>query len=422
MFEKIQSADPIEDVSEMTKEYKEALMHLLLMQADSELSGAYGYVPWIMKAPSVQEKLIVANIVKDEVRHAKAVFGLLSDLGFDVQAHLDAQDLEARVESGTDIGTARVRTDKRVNIFYYPIETWTDFVMFNFCMDRGAGHQLEDVLTCSYGPWARVVKGIFDEEVTHIAHGDGWVKRLALDPRTHDECQETFNKWYLRTVKIFGSDKSTKNELYKKLGLKKRTNAEVRNAFITEVSKLATAFNLSLPGWYQVPEQTENVPAGFITRIIDQFRAPHPIHSEEFGMWYANLRTAHWEEGHDAVTINFLVSSKQHEIPISIPNKKMRDKKEPLRIDFNQPYEPSNDFSVIYTFEPFMLVDQNVSFFSEFVSFKIKERTATRVRVQQLDFERGKRDAMTGQPPAEGRGAYLAGFIEGTEESRANQT
>ncbi len=40
--EKIQSAD------EMTPVYRENLVHLMLMQADSELEGAYGYVPWIM--------------------------------------------------------------------------------------------------------------------------------------------------------------------------------------------------------------------------------------------------------------------------------------------------------------------------------------------------------------------------------------
>ncbi len=253
MYQKIESGDSIENTSEMTSEYQESLTHLLLMQADSELSGAYGYVPWIAKAPSIQEKLIVANIVKDEVRHAKAVFGLLSDLGFDVEAHLEAQDLMARTER-TDIGTERVGSDNRVNIFYYPIETWTDFIMFNFCMDRGAGHQLEDTLICSYGPWARVVKGIFDEEVTHIAHGNTWVKKLAENSTTHDECQATFDKWYLRTLKIFGSDRSIRNAKYQKLGLKKRTNGEVRNAFIAEVSKLCTSFNLSMPGWY-VPEK-----------------------------------------------------------------------------------------------------------------------------------------------------------------------
>jgi ring-1,2-phenylacetyl-CoA epoxidase subunit PaaA len=124
MMAKIAAGQPLEKPEEMTTEYREHLLHLMLMQADSELSGAYGYVPWIMQAPTVEEKLIVANIVKDEVRHAKAMYGLLADLGFDVQAHIAAQNLAFRLDTGSaDIGTERLRTDKRVNIFYYPIET-----------------------------------------------------------------------------------------------------------------------------------------------------------------------------------------------------------------------------------------------------------------------------------------------------------
>jgi ring-1,2-phenylacetyl-CoA epoxidase subunit PaaA len=250
MMAKIATGQPLEKPQEMTTEYTEHLIHLMLMQADSELSGAYGYVPWIMQAPSIEEKLIVANIVKDEVRHAKAMYGLLADLGFDVQAHVAAQQLEFRLDHGSaDIGTQRLKTDKRVNIFYYPIETWTDFVMFNFCMDRGAGHQLEDALTCSYGPWRRVVEGIFKEEVVHIGHGETWVRRFAEEPTTHTECQETLNKWYLRTMNIFGRPGSSRNAVYRRLGLKHRDNDEVRQAFHAEVQTFCDKVGLTLPTW-----------------------------------------------------------------------------------------------------------------------------------------------------------------------------
>ena len=250
MMAKIAAGQPLEKPEEMTAEYKEHLMHLMLMQADSELSGAYGYVPWIMQAPTVEEKLVVANIVKDEVRHAKAMYGLLADLGFDVQAHIAAQQLDFRVDQGnTDIGTHRLRADKRVNIFYYPIETWTDFVMFNFCMDRGAGHQLEDALTCSYGPWRRVVEGIFKEEVVHIGHGETWVRRLAAQPATRAACQETLNKWYIRTMNIFGRAGSPRNAVYCRLGLKHRDNEEVRQAFHREVQAFCDKVGLTLPAW-----------------------------------------------------------------------------------------------------------------------------------------------------------------------------
>ena len=45
------------------------------------IAGGYGYVPWITKAPTVEEKHVVAQIVKDELRHATVMYGLLADLG-----------------------------------------------------------------------------------------------------------------------------------------------------------------------------------------------------------------------------------------------------------------------------------------------------------------------------------------------------
>ncbi len=248
---KIRRGEGIESGAEMTEEYRQNLIHLLTMQADSELAGGYGYVPWITKAPTVEEKHVVAQIVKDELRHATVMYGLLADLGVDVEAHVRAHDeiFTMRIDGDADIGTARITSDKRVNIFYYPIETWTDFVFFNFCMDRGAGHQLEDVRECSYGPWVRAIEGIFKEETFHIRHGEYWVKKLAEDPATHDEAQRTFGKWYVRTMNIFGRPGSPKNALYRRLRLKMRDNDEVRQAFAAEVKTLCGKFGLEVPPW-----------------------------------------------------------------------------------------------------------------------------------------------------------------------------
>jgi ring-1,2-phenylacetyl-CoA epoxidase subunit PaaA len=251
MMARILAGERIESPEEMTEEYRANLIHLMTMQADSELAGAYGYVPWITKAPTVEEKHVVAQIVKDEVRHATVMYGLLTDLGVDVEAHVRTHDeaFTMRIAADADIGTARITSDKRVNIFYYPIETWADFVFFNFCMDRGAGHQLEDVRHCSYGPWVRAIEGVFKEEKFHIRHGEHWVKKLAEDRETHDEAQTTFNKWYVRTMNIFGRPGSPKNQLYRKLRLKVRDNDEVRQAFAAEVKALSTEFGLTVLEW-----------------------------------------------------------------------------------------------------------------------------------------------------------------------------
>ena len=263
LLARIAKGDRIESQEDMTDEYRECLVHLMTMQADSELAGGYGYVPWIMKAPGVEEKHVVAQIVKDEIRHATVMYGLLADLGVDVGAHVAAHDdvLTMRIAADADIGTQRITADKRVNIFYYPIDTWADFIFFNFCMDRGAGHQLEDVRASSYGPWARAIDGIFKEETFHIRHGEHWVKRLAQDPRTHEEAQATFGKWYVRTMNIFGRPGSAKNALYRKYRLKLRDNDEVRRAFAAEVKDKAESFGLAVPEWTPVwdrlPEEAQ---------------------------------------------------------------------------------------------------------------------------------------------------------------------
>jgi len=74
------------------------------MQADSELAGAYGYVPWIAKAPNIQETLMVSQIVKDEVRHARVMYRLLEQLGVDVDSYFNRHEFDLRV-SEDDIGT-----------------------------------------------------------------------------------------------------------------------------------------------------------------------------------------------------------------------------------------------------------------------------------------------------------------------------
>jgi ring-1,2-phenylacetyl-CoA epoxidase subunit PaaA len=263
LLARIERGERIESAEEMTEAYKENLIHLMTMQADSELSGGYGYVPWIMKAPDVEEKHVVAQIVKDEHRHAAVMYGLLADLGMDVKAHVKAHDeaLAMRIDDAADIGTARITADKRVNIFYYPIDTWADFTFFNFCMDRGAGHQLEDVRQGSYGPWVRAIEGIFKEEKFHIRHGEFWVKKLAEDAATHDEAQKTFEKWYIRTMNIFGRPRTAKNALYRKYRLKLRDNDEVRQAFAVEVKDKAESVGLHPPEWKPVwdklPEEAQ---------------------------------------------------------------------------------------------------------------------------------------------------------------------
>ena len=259
LLEKLAKGGKVETTDEMSDEYREHLTNLMMMQADSELAGAFGYVPWIQKSPDIKETLQVAQIVKDEIRHARVMYRLLEGMGVDVDDYFNKHNFSLRVDAA-DIGTERVADDKRVNIFYYPIETWYDFIMFNFCMDRGAGHQLEDSLDCSYKPWCDTMEGIFKEETMHMAHGDQWVRRLAADPKTREATQKALEVWYPRTMNIFGRANSSKNKIYRKYGLKKRDNDEVRQAFAQDIAGKAAKFGLRVPEWKPVESKMSEEP------------------------------------------------------------------------------------------------------------------------------------------------------------------
>ncbi len=254
LFEDIKNGKTFDKDDDMPELYRKSLIHLLWMQGDSEYSGALGYMPWIEKAPTLQEKVLVAQIVKDEMRHASVIYRLLKDLGQGPQEHVENTELGYKLEEDeVNIGFKRLKDDYRVNIFYYNIKYWTDFILFNFLMDRAAGHQLQDTLNSSYLPWKKGIEGIYKEEIMHLTHGDKWVKILSQDPKDKEFLQERLNLWWPRVMNVFGSAKGRANDLYVKLGLKKRTNAEVRDAFVTEIQKLCDEVGLV------VPEYDENV-------------------------------------------------------------------------------------------------------------------------------------------------------------------
>jgi ring-1,2-phenylacetyl-CoA epoxidase subunit PaaA len=230
MLEKIQAGQKLESPDEMTEEYREQLLLLMIAQADSELAGAYGYIPWIEGAPTIAEKLAMANIVKDECRHAKAIYDLLAKLGIDVNKLVFKDKMK-----------------NRLKVFYEPIKTWADLVMFNFLMDRAAGHQLHDAAECSWGPWSRTMIEIEKEELMHVAHGETWVRKLAKDPQQKVEVQRALDFWFPKVNKIFGKGGTESNKRFCQLKLKQRDNHEVRMSWYQEIKPLLDSYDLQVP-------------------------------------------------------------------------------------------------------------------------------------------------------------------------------
>jgi ring-1,2-phenylacetyl-CoA epoxidase subunit PaaA len=248
LFQDIARGKKFDKTDALPPIYKKHLLNLLWMQGDSEYAGALGYMPWIAKAPNAHERVLVAQIVKDEMRHAHVIYKILDDLGEPTHEYVLKHDFDYRIPDDlANIGFKRMKQDKRVNIFYYPITFWEDFCLFNFLMDRAAGHQLEDTTDSSYIPWKDAIGAICKEEHMHLAHGDKTVREMAQDPTKRKFLQERLNLWWPRVMNVFGKSTGGSNDIYIKLGLKKRTNAQVRETFVNEIKEKCQEWGLVLP-------------------------------------------------------------------------------------------------------------------------------------------------------------------------------
>jgi ring-1,2-phenylacetyl-CoA epoxidase subunit PaaA len=126
-------------------------------------------------------------------------------------------------------------------------------------MDRAAGHQLEDTLNSSYLPWKNAIGTICKEEHMHLAHGDKTVKEMASDPERRKFLQQRLDLWWPRVMNVFGKSSGSTNDIYLKLGLKTRTNAQVREAFVKEIKEKCDAWGLKVPDYNEGVQPTECV-------------------------------------------------------------------------------------------------------------------------------------------------------------------
>ena len=64
--------------SPMTEEYRATLLRLMANQAYGERHASKAYAPWINRAPGVEERRIIAEIVCQELDHWRIVVELMA--------------------------------------------------------------------------------------------------------------------------------------------------------------------------------------------------------------------------------------------------------------------------------------------------------------------------------------------------------
>ena len=222
----------IKDFAKIDPEYQDLLRRLLTIQADCEIGGPHLYVEQMLpSAPTKLDQLIVARTAAEEIDHYRKVARLAGDIGVDVSFVLSRPNQERYVES-----------------FRGKITTWEDFAVFGFLIDRVGHYQLEEFIGCSYAPVEPLLPDIIKEEEGHIDFGATKTKELvAKGDESREKVQKALDYWYVKALDMFGRSESKRSERYCYWGIKRRTNAQAREAYMKEVKPLIEQIGLRVP-------------------------------------------------------------------------------------------------------------------------------------------------------------------------------
>jgi ring-1,2-phenylacetyl-CoA epoxidase subunit PaaA len=221
-----------QDLEKMPSEYIELLGRVLTIQADCEIGGPHLYVQdMLMKAPSKVNQLVVARTAAEEMDHYRKIARLAGEIGVDTSFLLSIPNQKRYLEA-----------------FRGMIDTWEDFSVFGFLIDRVGRFQLEEFLDCSYLPLQRVLPEILKEEMGHIGFGTNQTAELAAQSEESKErVQQSANFWYVKALDMFGRSDSERSNRYCHWGLKRRSNTQARWEFKKEVDPLIINMGLSVP-------------------------------------------------------------------------------------------------------------------------------------------------------------------------------
>lgn len=217
--------------TDLPDEVRDALGGLLLTLADDKRLLGIRYSDWMLGAPSVEAGIACSAMAQDEWGHARIVYSMLKDFGFDPD-HLEHDRASEEYRS-----SALLDAD---------VTSWPRLIALNFLLDTALSVQFEALEDSRYEPIHYKVRKLLDEERFHFEHGRGWTARLGETDAGREALAAAFDEAWGPCSAIFGPDDDAVTETLEAAGVVDAGSAAMRARWLGRVGPSLWAAGLGI--------------------------------------------------------------------------------------------------------------------------------------------------------------------------------
>ena len=232
---RVDAEERIEPKDWMPEKYRKTVLRQMSQHAHSEVIGMQPEGNWITRAPSLHRKIVLLAKVQDEAGHGLYLYSAAETLG------ATREELVQAMHDGRA---------KYSSIFNYPSLTWADIGAIGWLVDGAAIVNQVALQRTSYGPYSRAMIRICKEESFHQRQGYEIMLKLANgSPEQKAMAQDALNRFWEPAILMFGpSDADSPNSAQSmKWKIKRKSNDELRQAFVDQTVKQIEVLGLDMP-------------------------------------------------------------------------------------------------------------------------------------------------------------------------------
>jgi ring-1,2-phenylacetyl-CoA epoxidase subunit PaaA len=212
----------VEALRSQPEEFQEACRKIVISHAINELYGSRVFdEPAIALARTPYEKWQVCRVVMEEYGHHYRFFALGREMGIPEERMLPEK-------------TAK----QPLNIFALKLESWEQFCVIKAVGDLAEILQVEDLVQCSFLPLRNLARMTMPEERFHSDFGRDMCEDILKQPGGKAKLQRYLDQVFPEMLKFFGAAGSKNNAVYRKWGIKRRSNEEMRDDYIRRAREL----------------------------------------------------------------------------------------------------------------------------------------------------------------------------------------